>query len=74
MTTINAQVPDYLAALPNITARLREAFLAVHGRLPDSEEAAQAGAFLKARADQPAEAARDLLWALMTSSEFLTMP
>jgi len=24
--------------------------------------------------DKPAEAVRDLLWALMTSAEFLTMP
>ena len=63
-----------LAALPKSSARVREAFLAVYGRLPDSDEAKQSKAFLDTRADQPAEAVRDLLWALMTSAEFLTMP
>ena len=63
-----------LAALPKSSVRVREAFLAVQGRLPDSDEAKQSKAFLDTRADQPAEAVRDLLWALMTSAEFLTMP
>ncbi|MEP6673149.1 MAG: DUF1549 domain-containing protein [Chthoniobacter sp.] len=63
-----------VAALPETSARAREAFLAVYGRLPDSEEAAQAEAFLNGRADKPADAVRDLLWALMTSAEFLTTP
>jgi hypothetical protein len=35
---------------------------------------AQAEHFLEARPEQPAEAARDLVWALLTSAEFLTMP
>jgi hypothetical protein len=63
-----------LAAIPQSSARVRQAFLAVYGRLPDSEEARQTEAFLDARLDKPAEAVRDLLWALMTSAEFLTMP
>jgi hypothetical protein len=42
--------------------------------VPDSGEARQTEAFLDARPDKPAEAVRDLLWALMTSAEFLTMP
>ena len=63
-----------LAALPKSSARVREAFLAVQGHGPDAEEAKQAQAFLDARPDQSAEAVRDLLWALMTSAEFLTMP
>jgi mono/diheme cytochrome c family protein len=63
-----------LAALPDAAARVREAFLAVHGRSPDAEELVQAGAFLKERSDEPVEAVRDLLWALLTSAEFLTMP
>ena len=63
-----------LAALPKTSLRAREAFLAVYGRVPDSAEAKQTKAFLDARPDQPAEAVRDLLWALMTSAEFLTMP
>lgn len=63
-----------LAALPKSSSRAREAFLAVYGRAPDSAEAKQAKAFLEARPDKPDEAVRDLLWALMTSAEFLTMP
>jgi hypothetical protein len=63
-----------LAAIPKSSARVRQAFLDVYGREPDSEEAKQAKAFLEARSDKPAEAVRDLLWALMTSAEFLTMP
>ncbi len=63
-----------LAGLPKSSARVSEAFLAVHGRAPDSVEAKQTKAFLDARPDQSAEAVRDLLWALMTSAEFLTMP
>ena len=63
-----------LAALPDPTARVRGAFLAVYGRSPDAEETAQAAAFLEARSDKPAEAVRDLLWALLTSAEFLTVP
>ena len=63
-----------LVALPDTSARARQAFLSVYGRAPDAAEAKQTKAFLEARPDQPAEAMRDLLWALMTSAEFLTMP
>jgi hypothetical protein len=63
-----------LVALSEPGDRVREAFLAVYGRLPESDEAMQAEALLNARTDRPAEAVRDLLWALMTSAEFLTMP
>ena len=63
-----------LVAIPQSSARARAAFLAVYGRAPDSEETRQTAAFLDARPDQSAEAVRDLLWALMTSAEFLTMP
>ena len=63
-----------LAALPDASAKAREAFLAVYGRQPDAAEAASAGAFLMARPDDAAGAVRDLLWALMTSAEFLTVP
>ncbi len=63
-----------LAALPDATARARAAFLAVYGRAPDAEETAAARSFLEARTGRPADGARDLTWALMTSAEFLTMP
>jgi hypothetical protein len=63
-----------LAAVNDPSKETREAFLAIYERLPDSEESAQSKAFLKARAKQPVEASRDLLWAMMTSAEFLTVP
>ena len=63
-----------LTALPDPAARVREAFMATYARLPDADEAGQAKAFLKARSKHPVEADRDLLWAMMTSAEFLTMP
>jgi hypothetical protein len=63
-----------LAALAQSSARAREAFLDVYGRVPDSEEEKQTETFLEARSDKPVEAVRDLLWAMMTSAEFLTMP
>ena len=63
-----------IAALPNATARVNASFLAVYGRTPDNEEATQSVAFLAARSEKPEDGVRDLLWALMTSAEFLTMP
>lgn len=63
-----------LTALPDAASRVREAFLAVYGRAPDAAEAAQAAAFVNANAASPANATRDLLWALLTSAEFLAMP
>ncbi|MEZ5325379.1 MAG: DUF1549 domain-containing protein [Verrucomicrobiales bacterium] len=70
----NATTVARLATLDDIPTRVREAFLAVYGRWPDEEEAARTGEFLRECSAQPAEAVRDLLWALMTSAEFLTMP
>ncbi len=64
----------HVAALPDAAIRVQEVFLAGYGRLPDAEESVQASAFLSERPDQAAEAVRDLLWALLTSAEFLTMP
>ena len=63
-----------LAEISDIASRVREAFLAVYGRLPDAEEASQSAVFLNARQPQAAESTRDLLWAMMTSAEFLIMP
>jgi hypothetical protein len=70
----NGNTIERLAGLPDSASRAREAFRAAYGREPDAEESAQAMAFLEARANQPAEGARDLFWALLTSAEFLTMP
>jgi len=63
-----------IVAMPDVPARVREAFAAAYGRQPDDEELARAEEFLNERSGQPAEGVRDLLWALMTSAEFLTMP
>jgi hypothetical protein len=63
-----------IAALPAPSDRVEAAFYAVLGRAPAPEDMAQAEPFVAARAEQPAEAARDLVWALLTSAEFLTMP
>jgi hypothetical protein len=63
-----------LSAISKTNDRARQSFLAVYGRLPDSVELKQTRTFLDERADKPTEAVRDLLWALMTSAEFLTMP
>ncbi len=43
-------------------------------RRPDDEEQMQALAFLASQADAPDGGAGDLLWALVTSAEFLTTP
>ena len=65
---------ERVAALPDHASRVQEVFLSVYSRLPDAEETAHADAFLRERLDNPAEAVGGLLWALMTSAEFLTMP
>lgn len=63
-----------LATLPDPTTRVKEAFQSIYGRTPGEDETAQAVAFVNANADHPAEATRDLLWALLTNAEFLAMP
>lgn len=78
MTTLFQAAKDTaigrLAGQADPAMRVRESFQSVYGRAPDTEEAAQSLTFLNARKDRPAEAVRDLLWALMTSAEFLSMP
>lgn len=63
-----------LATLSEPATRVREAFLAAYGRPPLPEESVQATAFLAADPNRSLESTRDLLWALMTSAEFLTLP
>jgi mono/diheme cytochrome c family protein len=65
---------EKLIALPGSQERAAAAFMAVFGRAPDAEELAAAAGFLEERAQDKQGAVRDLLWALMTSAEFLTMP
>lgn len=63
-----------IVALPAVPERVEAAFRAVLGRPPEEEELARVGEVLATRPEQPVEAVRDLLWALATSAEFLTMP
>jgi mono/diheme cytochrome c family protein len=61
-----------LGALPVPADRVRAAFRLALVREPDAEELAHGVAFLAAHADRPAEAAGQLLWALVAAPEFLT--
>ena len=63
-----------IATLPDPASRVRAAFQSVYQRLPDMEEASAAEAFLASREAKSTAGIRDLLWALLTSAEFLTTP
>jgi hypothetical protein len=63
---------ERLGMVPNVEARARTAFHTALIREPDADELARAVEFLQTRADRPAEAAGELLWALVTGPEFLT--
>jgi len=64
----DGSVTARLAALPDDTARVREAFSVVFGREPDAKELRECGAYLKARS--PEAGTKQLLWAMLTSAEF----
>lgn len=59
-----------IATLPTPAARVREAFARVYARLPDPQEQKQCEAFL-ATSPTPERGVQSLLWALVTSAEFL---
>ncbi len=61
-----------LAELPALEDRVHGAFLRVLIREPDAAEMARGLEYLQGRNDQPAAAAGDLLWALVTGPEFAT--
>jgi len=65
---------DRLSAVTDLRRRVEQAFRVELGRFPDAEEAKQVEAFLRQRQDTQKDAIRDILWALMTNSEFLTTP
>jgi hypothetical protein len=65
---------ERLALIEDEETRVREAFMAVFQRWPDAEEQAQALAFLAAQPEARHGGVGDLLWALVTSAEFLTAP
>lgn len=55
-------------------AQVRAAFEAVLGRSPDAEEAARVESFVASSKGTPEATVREVLWALLTSAEFLTSP
>jgi mono/diheme cytochrome c family protein len=63
-----------IAALPDPAARAKAAYLAVYDRAPDAEELAQTIPLLRSTGAGAEKRVDDVLWALMTSGEFLTMP
>jgi mono/diheme cytochrome c family protein len=70
----NGNTAERLAAATDIDARISAAYAAVYSREPDAEEKVRLRGFLSTREGDPAGGARDLLWALLTSAEFCTMP
>ncbi|MGZ8938937.1 MAG: hypothetical protein ACXW32_06980, partial [Limisphaerales bacterium] len=65
---------ERLLKLENVEERIRAAFQTVLGRGPDAEEVKATSDFLNEHTGETAAEVRDLMWALMTSAEFLTMP
>lgn len=65
---------ERMSGQSDLGERVQTAFRAVLAREPDAEEASQARAFIETAASTTTESSRDLLWALMTSAEFLAMP
>lgn len=57
-----------IMALKSNAERVREAFLTVFGRIPDATELQQCQAMLNTQS--PEKGTRNLLWALLTSTEF----
>lgn len=74
MDDVLKPLPDNLAErLLNLSepkSRVRQAFMAVLGRKPDAEERKRALKFLTERENQPEAAVKQLLWALLTGTEF----
>ena len=58
-----------LAARPAVDEQVDDAFRAALGREPAADEREQAMAFVESYAD-PSEALGQLMWALLTSTEF----
>jgi hypothetical protein len=59
-----------LARLPDDGAVIREAYLSILSRPPEAEEEAAFRQHLKARAERRPAAVSQIVWALVTSSEF----
>ncbi|MGV3772535.1 MAG: DUF1549 domain-containing protein [Verrucomicrobiales bacterium] len=74
LSPASGNTAEQLLNITDDSAKVEEAFRASLGRKPDAEEMAAAKEFLQSRSENKPAAVRDLLWALMTSAEFLTMP
>ncbi len=59
-----------LVAMVREEDRVKEAFITVLGRDPDSTEKEQATAYLKLRKDRPEAGVKQLVWALVAGAEF----
>ena len=60
-----------IADIPGPRQQIEEAFLTVLGRPCDTEEMKHALAFYATRLDEPEKAQQQVLWALLTSAEFV---
>ncbi|MGZ8940773.1 MAG: DUF1549 domain-containing protein [Limisphaerales bacterium] len=74
LKVLEGNTAERLVKLENVEERIRMAFQAVLGREPDAKELSSTAEFLKEHTGDAAAEVRDLMWALMTSAEFLTMP
>jgi hypothetical protein len=68
----NMNTTQTLLAVDDLEHRVKQAFLKIFGRWPDDRETSTAKVFLEQREDRPEDAIKQLLWAMLTSAEFLT--
>ena len=61
-----------LMAESDLSLRVRHAYEHVLGRWPDEAESQHAVAYLHQRVERPEKGLKQLLWAMLTSTEFLT--
>ena len=66
----NGGLAKWLAGIKDDGALVQDAFAYVLSRSPSAEEATRLGEYLKARKDRRAAASEQIVWALVTSSEF----
>ncbi len=69
---VGENTTQILIEITDTEQRVKHAFLKVFGRWPDEQELSTSKTFLEKREDRPEEAIKQLLWALLTSAEFLT--
>jgi hypothetical protein len=61
---------ESMLAADAVPERVRIAYEAALQRPPDAHELAMCAQFLEQRGERPEDAARHLMWALLTSAEF----